>query len=183
MPKKIVPFSNAALLTLVVGSTFHDRLAPISLPQTPTRQPPFVRTDPSETRATLAEVKRRLPFRLQLPTVLERNSNLDSAYGETPVRVYRLGGQPTVRLTYKTGANQYWGIQETRWTEAPLLADKSLTQRVGGRRFDLYYTGSHLHVVVLRAGGTTYWVVNTLLDELSNETMLAIARGFRPMSR
>jgi LCP family protein required for cell wall assembly len=183
MPKKIVPLSNAALLTLVVGSTFHDRLAPITLPQTPTRQPPFVRFDPSETRATLGQVKRRLHFRLQLPTVLERNSNLDSAYGETPVRVYKLGGQPTVRLTYKTGANEYWGIQETRWTEAPLLADKSLTQRVGGRRFDLYYTGSHLHVVVLRAGGATYWVVNTLLDELSNETMLAIARGFRPMSR
>jgi len=118
-----------------------------------------------------------------LPTVLERNSHLDSGYGETPVRVYRLGGQPTVRLTYKTGGNEYWGIQETRWTEAPLLADKSLTQWVKGRRFDLYYTGSHLHVVVLRAGGATYWVVNTLLDELSNETMLAIARGFRPMTR
>ena len=183
MPQKIVPLSNGALLTLVVGSTFHERLAPIVIPQTPTRQPPVIRHDAGATRATLAHVKRRLPFRLQLPTVLERNSNLDSGYGETPIRVYRLGGQPTVRLTYRTGGNEYWGIQETRWTEAPLLADKSLTQRVGGRRFDLYYTGSHLHVVVLRAGGATYWVVNTLLDELSNETMLAIARGFRPMSR
>jgi LCP family protein required for cell wall assembly len=183
MPKKIVKFSNRALLVAVVGATFHDRLAPITLPQTPTRQPPFVRSDPSETRSTLQQVKRRVPFRLQLPTILERNSNLDSGYGETPVRVYQLGGQPTVRLTYKTGANEYWGIQETRWTEAPLLADKSLTQWVKGRRFDLYYTGAHLHVVVLRAGGATYWVVNTLLDTLSNETMLAIARGFRPMTR
>ena len=31
-------------------------------------------------------------------------------------------------------------------------------------------------MVVLRQGGATYWVVNTLLDSLSNETMLAIAR-------
>jgi LCP family protein required for cell wall assembly len=183
MPKKIAPDSNGALLVVVVGATFHDRLAPIAIPQAPTRQPPFIRFDPGETRTTLQQVKRRLPFRLQLPAVLERNSHLDNGYGETPVRVYRLGGQPTVRLAYRTGANEYWGIQETRWTDAPLLADKSLTQWVKGRRFDLYYNGSHLHVVVLRAGGATYWVVNTLLDALSNETMLSIARGFRPMTR
>jgi LCP family protein required for cell wall assembly len=183
MPAQIKRLSNGALVVLVVGSTFHDRLTPVTVPQTPTRQPPYIRRDPGESRAALAGVKRRLPFRLQLPTVLERASSLDSAYGETPVRTYSLGGQPTVRLTYRTGANEYWGIQETRWTGAPALADRSLSQRVGGRRFDLYYTGSHLHMVVLRTGGATYWVVNTLLDALSNETMLAIARGFRPMSR
>ena len=64
-----------------------------------------------------------------------------------------------------------------------MLSDRSLTQRVGGRRFDLYYTGSNLHMVVLHSGSGSYWVVNTLLDSLSNETMLAIARGLRPMTR
>jgi hypothetical protein len=34
---------------------------------------------------------------------------------------------------------------------------------------------------VLRVGDTSYWVVNTLLDGLSNETMLAIARGLKPL--
>jgi hypothetical protein len=38
-------------------------------------------------------------------------------------------------------------------------------------------------MVVLRSGGATYWVVNTLLNSLSNETMLAIARGLRPLPR
>ena len=32
-------------------------------------------------------------------------------------------------------------------------------------------------MVVLRSGGASYWVVNTLLDSLSNETMLSIARA------
>ena len=32
-------------------------------------------------------------------------------------------------------------------------------------------------MVVLRRRGATYWVVNTVLDRLSNETMLAIAKG------
>jgi hypothetical protein len=38
-------------------------------------------------------------------------------------------------------------------------------------------------MVVLRAGKTSYWVVNTLLDSLSNETMIAIAKGLKPMPR
>jgi LCP family protein required for cell wall assembly len=174
---------NGACVTLVVGSTFKGQLAPVTLPQAPVRHPPYISSDGGTTRAALVTYKKRLPFRLQYPTVILRGSQLDTGYGETPVRVYQLGGQPTVRLTYRFGANQYWGIQESAWKDAPILADKSLTQWVKGRRFDLYYNSGHLHMVVLRTGGATYWVVNSLLDELSNETMLAIARGFRPMTR
>jgi LCP family protein required for cell wall assembly len=174
---------NGACVTLVVGSTFHNSLAPVSLPQAPVRQPPHIAGDGGVTRAAMVKYKKRLPFRLEYPSVIASGSQLDTGYGETPVRVYQLGGQPTIRLTYRFGLNQYWGIQETAWNAAPILADKSLTQRVGKRRFDLYYNSGHLHMVVLRTGGATYWVVNSLLDELSNETMLAIARGFRPMTR
>jgi LCP family protein required for cell wall assembly len=183
MPAKIAPLSNGALVVVIVGSTFRDHLAPVATPQAPVRHPPVVRRDPGETRASLTRLKRRVPFRLELPTVLERSSTLDSGYGETPVRLYRLGGEPTVRLTYRTGSLEYWGIQETNWADAPVLADKSLTQRVGGRTFELHFSGSRLHMVVLRENGATYWIVNTLLDSLSNETMLAIARGLRPMTR
>jgi len=180
---KIKHDSNGACVTLVVGSTFHDRLAPVVVEQAPVRHPPVIRSDGGTTRAAMVKYKKRLPFRLEYPNVIERGSQLDTGYGETPVRVYKIGGQPTIRLTYRFGANQYWGIQESAWKDAPILADKSLTQWVHGRRFDLYYNSGQLHMVVLRTGGATYWVVNSLLDELSNETMLAIARGFRPMTR
>jgi LCP family protein required for cell wall assembly len=183
MPARIRPLSNGALLVVIVGSTFHDHLTPGATPQPPSRHPPYGRRAPGDTRSELAKVKTRLPFRLELPTVLERSSSLDSGGDEVPVRVYPLGGRPTVRLIYRTGGLEYWGIQESDWGEAPALADKSLTQRVNGRTFDLYYSGSHLHMVVLRDNGATYWIVNTLLDSLSNETMLAIARGLRPMNR
>jgi LCP family protein required for cell wall assembly len=183
MPAKIRPLANGALLTVIVGSTFHGELTPVVIPTTPTRQPPKVRRDPGATRSTLFKLRKRLPFTVEYPTLLENASNLDNGYGETPVRIYPLGGKPTLRMTFRTGFNEYWGIQETNWADAPVLDDKSLTQRVGGREFDLYYTGSHLHMVVLRDNGATYWVVNTLLDSLSNETMLAIARGLRPLPR
>jgi hypothetical protein len=38
-------------------------------------------------------------------------------------------------------------------------------------------------MVVLRTKKGTYWVVNTLLDRLSNETMIAIAKGLRPVAK
>jgi hypothetical protein len=38
-------------------------------------------------------------------------------------------------------------------------------------------------MVVLRQRRASYWVVNTLRDELSNETMLAIAKSLTPIGR
>jgi hypothetical protein len=102
--------------------------------------------------------------------------------------MYRIdpdGKHKTIRLTYKTGSgvNEYWGIQETDWDEAPILSERNFIRSIGGRSYELHYTGPKLHMVVLRQGGATYWVVNTLLDSLSNETMLAIAKGLKPLSK
>ena len=54
---------------------------------------------------------------------------------------------------------------------------------LGGRHYQLYFVGGKLHMVALRQAGATYWVVNTLLDSLSNENMIAIAKGLRPVGR
>jgi hypothetical protein len=37
-------------------------------------------------------------------------------------------------------------------------------------------------MVVLHTDGSSYWIVNTLLDRLSNETMIAIAKSLRPLA-
>ena len=52
---------------------------------------------------------------------------------------------------------------------------------LGGRSYDFYYNGPKLHMIVLHEHGGTYWVVNSLLDNISNETMIAIAKGLRPL--
>ena len=102
---------------------------------------------------------------------------------EVPYRVYKLGKSKAVRFTFRTGSNEYWGIEETDWTKAPILAGSNFRQAIKGRQYDFYYSGPNLHMVVLRAGGASYWVVNTLLDSLSNETMLAIAKGLKPLHK
>jgi LCP family protein required for cell wall assembly len=174
--------STNAMVTVVVGLTFNGTLTPTPVDRTPPKQAPEVREAKSE---VLPAVRRaaawKVGFPLQIPTVIERSSVLDS---EVPYRVYKVDDdKKTVRFTFRTGANEYWGIQQTDWEDAPALEDKNFSEVIKGRQYDLYYSGPNLHMVVLRAGGATYWVVNTLLDKLSNETMLEIAKGLRPMSK
>jgi hypothetical protein len=133
------------------------------------------------TRPSLLSVRRRVPFRLEVPRVVERSSRLDF---ESPIRVHTIKkGHNAVRLTFRTGSGAYWGIEQTDWTDAPILTDANFLHRIRGREFSFYYSGAHLHMVVLRENGATYWVVNTILDALSNETMLAIARGLTPLPK
>jgi LCP family protein required for cell wall assembly len=175
--------SNGAMLTVIVGQTFHGNLAEAPVDKTPQRQPANVAPGIDASVAYLRERAPKVPFPVMVPTVIERSSWIDR---ERPVRMYRIdpdGEHKTIRLTYRTGANEYWGVQMTDWEDAPVLSERNFVRSIGGRRYELHYTGPKLHMVVLRQGGASYWVVNTLLDSLSNETMLAIAKGLKPLSR
>jgi hypothetical protein len=137
--------------------------------------------DPATSLPLVRQVRRKVDFPLMLPTIIERSSSPDS---EMPVRAYEIDGHKTVRFSYRLiadGVYQYWGVQQTDWKDAPALAEANKTTTIGGRTYELHYSGSKLHMVVLRDGDTSYWVVNTLLDKLSNETMIAIAKGLRPV--
>jgi LCP family protein required for cell wall assembly len=183
LPASLVTRSNGAMLTTVVGSTFHGTLAPAPVDRTPKKEPPVISSNPGATLPLLRSVRHRLPFRLQLPAILERNSLPDR---QQPATVYRIAkGHRALRLTFhsQADANIYWGIEQTDWAEAPMLQQPNFKHTIRGREYDFYYSGPHLHMVVLRDRGATYWVVNSLLDELSNETMLAIAKGLRPLGR
>jgi LCP family protein required for cell wall assembly len=178
IPKRILPFQSGAMAVVVVGQTFGGELAPVPVDRTPKRQPPAVVTNPDATLGFLREAQKQVRFPLRVPTVLERASFPDR---RTPVRVYKIAGRPAVRLVLTNGALEYWGIQMTSWGDAPILDEPNETVTLGGRRYELHYSGAKLHMVVLRERGATYWVVNTLLNSLSNETMLAVAKGLKPL--
>ena len=176
---EIAGFANTAMLVVVVGTTFHNNLAPAPADRTPKRQPPNTVRNPSASLSQLRAVRHRVEFPLMVPSLIERSSSL---HFENPVRVYAMKkGERAVRMTFRTGADEYWGIQQTSWEDAPVLESKNVSRRLGNRDFDLYYDGARLHMVVLRTDEANYWVVNTLRDTLSNETMLSIARGLRPV--
>jgi LCP family protein required for cell wall assembly len=176
---QIAPFANGAMLVVVLGQSFHGNLAPAPVDRTPERKPPNVVRNPSASLDLLRSIKRRVDFPLMVPSLIERSSSIDF---EKPLRVYQVKkGERAVRLTFRTGSQEYWGIQQTTWEDAPVLDSKNVTRRLGKREYDLYYDGARLHMVVLKTDEASYWVVNTLRDSLANETMLGIARGLRPL--
>jgi len=183
LPAEISQLANGTMLTVVVGQTFHGSLASAPIDQTPRRERPNVVSGTSAARDLLRERRSRVPFPLMVPTVIERSSWTDSTM---PIRMYWIDPgekHKAVRLVYQMGSNEYWGVQMTDWDDAPVLADRSHTRHIGGRTYDLYFDGAKLHMVVLRTPRASYWVINTLLDRLSNETMLAIAKGLRPLGK
>ncbi|HEV3408453.1 MAG TPA: LCP family protein [Gaiellaceae bacterium] len=165
---------------VVVGQTFHGTIAPVPPDTTPKHEPPAVVADRAHAAPLVRRAQRKVDFRVLVPTVREKTSSLDD---EEPMRTYRMEGEGAVRLVYRTSTGEYWGIQQTGWSDAPITRGASLVRRADGREYHLYYAGSRLHVVAFEEGGALYWVVNTLLNRLSNETMLALAKGLKPLSR
>ncbi len=181
MTPRLIPYANGAMLVVVVGKPFIGTLigsSPSAPP--PKHQAPHTFSDPSATLSLMRAIRRKLPFPVEYPTVIDRSSRVDP---EPPnPRVYTVQGHKMARLVFTTGVNgQYWGIQEMNWGGAPALSEKNFIRHFGHRTFEFFYSGSNLHMVVLKENGATYWVVNTLDDALSPETMISIARGLRPL--
>jgi LCP family protein required for cell wall assembly len=178
MPVAIQPLAGQAMVAVVIGQNFSGTILGAGAREAPTRQPPKVRVDPDEARAEVLQARKHVKFPLVLPKVIEETSHLAAQEG---VRVYKTGGHPAVRLTFATDVSEYWGIQMVPWRDAPALKGPNEVVTIKGRDYALYYSGLKLQMVVFRYRGNTYWVTNTLLGTLSNETMLAIAKGLQPL--
>jgi LCP family protein required for cell wall assembly len=180
---EMLALDPGSMLMVVLGQTFRGSISPLPDRVVPTHQLANVRYDDSAA-ALLRPYAKKVPFKLMVPTVLERNSSPDTLPGDKPLAYYWMDDtrkNKGIRLVFHNGTD-FWGVQETDFAAAPALGDRSFHRIIKGRAYDLYYSGTHLHMVVLRQGGSTYWVVNSLLDSLSNETMLAIAKGLKPLT-
>jgi LCP family protein required for cell wall assembly len=168
-----------AMLRVIVGQTFTGDIAPAPTAPTPERQPPAIERAWDDVLPALRKARHRVDFPILVPTVRAAGTILDP---EVPVRVYSVKRKGAIRIVFRNTYGSYWGVEETAWTDAPILSGENVTRRIGGRTYRLYYDGAKLHMVAFEENGTVYWVSNTLLDELSNETMLAIAKGLRPLA-
>jgi LCP family protein required for cell wall assembly len=102
-----------------------------------------------------------------------------------PPRVYKLltpdgDRKRSYRMVLKSPlVGEYFGIQGTRWMDPPILDSPSEERTIKGRKFELHYEGDRLRLVAWRTPKAVYWVSNTLLQTLSEQQMVAIARSTR----
>ena len=119
----------------------------------------------------------RLP--VYYPTVRRRGSLFAG-----PPRVYKIRGggrrHAAYRMVIKRGlVGEYYGLQGTTWKSPPILENPQEKRRMGGRTYELHYDGDRLRLVAWRGKHAVYWVSNTLLQTLSKQQMLTIARSAR----
>ncbi|MGH2851923.1 MAG: LCP family protein [Solirubrobacteraceae bacterium] len=124
----------------------------------------------------------QLPFPLYLPTeqTVPAQPNDFHVYTVTDEQGHAHTGY---RIDWQqNGVGGYYGIEGMDWTDPPLFADPSATETIGGRTYLFIDDGSHFHDIGWRTGKALYWVSNTLLEDLTNQQMLAIAESSKPLT-
>lgn len=109
---------------------------------------------------------------------------LAGSYPQAPPAVYSITTRngkryPSYRIVMSVpavgGFNVYYGLQGTTYAGAPILSQPHDTRTIHGRKFNLYYDGSRLRLVSWQSGRNVYWISNSLVENLTNTQMVAIA--------
>jgi LCP family protein required for cell wall assembly len=77
---------------------------------------------------------------------------------------------------------EYYGLQGTRWKDPPIIKSPTEIKKVRGRRLMIFKDGDRVRLVAWQTKGGTYWISNTLLQTISKNDMIAIARAAKPFS-
>jgi LCP family protein required for cell wall assembly len=73
---------------------------------------------------------------------------------------------------------QYFGMQGIQgWSDPPILANPSETRTINGRQYDIYIDGDRVKMIAWHRGDNSYWVSNSLLQSLTNDQMVGMARS------
>ncbi len=170
------------LTVVTVGTSFPGTLTIPKPPKVEPTTPPQVSGGQGMTAPRLRQVYDQVHFPLMVPHKIARYSELSAQEG---VRAFKpLENQHEVALTFEVGqTSEYWQIEESTWNSAPILQKPSFPLIHRGQKFLVYTSGGAIQMVALRTPRATYWVSNTILNELSNSTMIAIAESFRPLRR
>ena len=181
-------FTYASDIVVVVGTPFAGKTA-VKPPRQahPGGLPADIVADDQAYLPYFQGAARALPFPVLYPTVQETASQFDDYTLDQPVRIYNIAdagkGWNSMYAVFQmpNQAGAYWGIEETRFIDAPILRNPDLKRKLDRRTYQFYFNGGHIHLIAILHGGVAYWVANTLRDDLSNPAMIAIARSLRPV--
>jgi polyisoprenyl-teichoic acid--peptidoglycan teichoic acid transferase len=72
----------------------------------------------------------------------------------------------------------YFGVQGVKgWSDPPILSDPSETRTINGREYDIFVDGDRVKRISWTRGDNSYWIANDLLNTLTNDQMVGIARS------
>jgi LCP family protein required for cell wall assembly len=171
-------------VVVIAGGDFTGELAP---PPPPETRPPADTVDTTSLVDVMRRAQRAHGLRVMVPMKVARGSAVRI------LRPYRINtgsgnnGPPAVKIVFHyvgpDGANRYWGITMTSMRNPPILEGRTGVISSGGRDYFTYYDGRNLQRLAFQSGGVTYWISNTLANDLSAKTIEEIAKSMRPLNR
>ena len=179
--------STSADVVVVLGTDYGGKLAIHPPHKSPSSALPSTITPDNQVYLQdFRDAAHRAHIPGMYPTVTVSGSNFVPFTPSTPIRTYVIdnaghGYNSLYAMFQMPGINgAWWGIQETGFTDAPILENPTTTRQLDGRTYRFYFNGPHLHLIAFAYRKRVYWVINTLLDDLTNPEMVAIARSMKP---
>lgn len=168
-------------VVVVAGRDWTGELPP---PPAPVKEAPADTVDTTSLVAPLREARNTIPrFAVMAPLKVASNSSVRI------VRPYRINtgsgdnGPPAIKIVFEHDYHEYWGIEMTSMKNPPIITGETGSFDSGGRKYLTFYDGKNLQRLAFRVGGVTYWISNTLNNDLSAKTMQEIAKSMRPLNR
>jgi polyisoprenyl-teichoic acid--peptidoglycan teichoic acid transferase len=111
-----------------------------------------------------------------------------SSFSVSSPRAYRICGPhghcwASYRMVIAQNSllGEYYGLQGTRWKDPPIIKSPSEVVNYHGRKFMIFKDGKRVRLVAWQTKDASYWVSNTLLQTISKDDMLAIARSAKSL--
>lgn len=130
----------------------------------------------SSAKAMAITAAPNVPFPLEYPSVQTGPAIPQEVHVYTLDDEHKHVHHAYVAVWQQNGLGGYYDVEGMDWVNIPLFAH-ARQQRIGGRSYLLVDDGSHIHDIGWRTGKVIYFVSNTLLEDLSNSQMIAIARA------
>jgi LCP family protein required for cell wall assembly len=77
------------------------------------------------------------------------------------------------------GYTAYYGVSGTDWKDPPILDNPDETRTIDGREYLLSWDGPQLRLIGWKTDQGSYWIDNTLLNDLTPGQMFGIAESMR----
>jgi LCP family protein required for cell wall assembly len=183
MTPAIVSLANKAgnpLTVVAVGTSYKGKLkVPGASKKHVSTAGAQVEDGASMTLSAVRSKQHAARFRLMVPHKVAAGSAISSEEG---VRLFKpLNGKQEFVLTFNlNGGLEYWQIEESNWTDAPLFSKPTATFTSKGRKYEEFTNAGKIQTIAVFKGGSVFWVQNTILNSLSNATMTAIAESLQP---
>ena len=72
----------------------------------------------------------------------------------------------------------YFGMQGIKgWADPPILNNPSETRTIHGREYEIFVDGDRVKPIAWHRGENSYWISNDLLNTLTNDQMVGMARS------